>query len=476
MSQTRFYLLVEVGPAKGQRHFIPENGAKLGRSSQNDICIVDPQLSRQHCAFEFREGHLWIRDLESANFTLVNNVQITEQLLRPGDRVYVGETVLRVVTEDAPLTTASAIAGVTVVTPGSETPPAPLITIPAPAETPTPAPHPAAPVIDLGLTKQPDADAKKANPLRTILYLFGAVAILVLGVLLIFNFLEPSQTQNNSAPVKDDLTLQFVYDKVVYSPDNIHRFYLTFTPDATPDGRLDGMLSAQINDIKNNRAYITEKHLEHADVERLLQRLQQADGVNRFMKLNSEYDAQNPLGNKYMSEYKVVLVVGKQARKTVVRNRHENAVPDFNNIRETLETFGIIELKLTDIIYPTETLIQMASEALDEAQTLVREASLDLGNLWRAIKRFEAAEANLTPVNPKPDFYIDIISGMESAREALETEYGRLRYSADHAINTSNNRAAQINLQYIKRLIPDEEDERHKAANVKLINIEARLR
>ncbi|MCL1888843.1 MAG: FHA domain-containing protein [Kiritimatiellaeota bacterium] len=468
MNQTRFYLLVEVGPAKGQRHFIPDNGAKLGRSSNNDICIVDPQLSRQHCAFELRDGHLWVRDLASANFTLVNDAQVAEQLLRPGDRVSVGETVLRVVAEDAPTTNASVIPGVTVAgTAPVAAPPAPIINIPAPGEATAPAKvaPPAHPVIDLGLSKNTEAEAPKNNMARTMLCLVAAVAALVLGVVGMNALFFSSKTEVDNLPTQEDQTLQFEYEKTTLSSDNILRMHVKLTP--------DGMLSGQISNLAGQRSLSEEKKLQPGDVERLLQSLKQNEGVTRFMALNPEYDALNSNPN-HMEEYAVTLVVGKNANKSVVRNRREP--PDFENIREILRSFSVIELRFTNFDIPGEELTANAETFLREANTLMAERELDLGNVWRAIRRYEDADATLLSVSPKPSFYSEIVAGREDALKQLETDYNVYRYGADHAIRTEDWRVAQRNLQFIKRLVPDEQNEWHKAANRDLINVEHHLR
>ena len=95
MSNTHYTVVVEAGPLKGRRYPVTATGLKLGRSSQCDIAISDPLLSRSHCRFELRGEELWVADLASANETLVNDVPVTEQQLRPTDTVKVGQTILR---------------------------------------------------------------------------------------------------------------------------------------------------------------------------------------------------------------------------------------------------------------------------------------------------------------------------------------------------------------------------------------------
>ena len=86
------HLLIEAGQSKGTSFTIPPDGAQLGRSNRNDLCIEDEGLSRNQCRFEFRDGRLWVVDLKSANSTRVNQAPIKEAQLKKGDRVLVGDT------------------------------------------------------------------------------------------------------------------------------------------------------------------------------------------------------------------------------------------------------------------------------------------------------------------------------------------------------------------------------------------------
>ncbi len=65
-------LIAEAGPDRGREITVPEGEISLGRSSQNDVCLVDPILSRHHCRISFHGGVLSVEDLDSANGTLVN--------------------------------------------------------------------------------------------------------------------------------------------------------------------------------------------------------------------------------------------------------------------------------------------------------------------------------------------------------------------------------------------------------------------
>jgi len=95
------HLIVDQGPNKGKNISVPSEGIRLGRSSKNDIVLEDPLLSRHHCRLFFKPGEgLWITDLGSANGTVVNGATVTEIRIRPGDTVTIGDTVLKVLTEE----------------------------------------------------------------------------------------------------------------------------------------------------------------------------------------------------------------------------------------------------------------------------------------------------------------------------------------------------------------------------------------
>jgi len=68
---------------------------QIGRGTDCDIVIPDPQVSRLHARLE-KAGEGWvILDLESRNGTLVNGEAVAEKLLNPGDIIQFGGTSLK---------------------------------------------------------------------------------------------------------------------------------------------------------------------------------------------------------------------------------------------------------------------------------------------------------------------------------------------------------------------------------------------
>ena len=83
------------GPDKGRQFGMPANEPQMiGRSSES-LPLSDQTISRRHAELTPDDGRWYIRDLNSSNGTFVNGVQVTDrQLLRPGDQVRTGSTLL----------------------------------------------------------------------------------------------------------------------------------------------------------------------------------------------------------------------------------------------------------------------------------------------------------------------------------------------------------------------------------------------
>lgn len=69
----------------------------LGRK-ETDIVIADPMVSKRHAAIQCVNGRVLLVDLQSTNGTTLNGAPITQQELKSGDRIGIGQTVLVVET------------------------------------------------------------------------------------------------------------------------------------------------------------------------------------------------------------------------------------------------------------------------------------------------------------------------------------------------------------------------------------------
>lgn len=87
-TQTRRWIEVN-----GTRHQISRATLVLGRSTEADVRIDDPGVSRRHC--EIRAGSpSTIQDLGSTNGIVVDGQHTTRATLRDGSRIVVGNSTI----------------------------------------------------------------------------------------------------------------------------------------------------------------------------------------------------------------------------------------------------------------------------------------------------------------------------------------------------------------------------------------------
>lgn len=73
------------GNQKGKKIEIDRDRIVIGRAPENVVVIDDPSVSAKHCSI-LRDGRKFtLRDLDSTNGTLLNNVKISENRLGPKD-------------------------------------------------------------------------------------------------------------------------------------------------------------------------------------------------------------------------------------------------------------------------------------------------------------------------------------------------------------------------------------------------------
>lgn len=93
-------LIVIHGADAGKQYSLAEDIVTLGRHSGNLVHLHDHKVSRRH--LEIRQdgqNDYQLIDLGSGNGTLLNGQQVQTALLRPGDRITIGDTIL-VFTDD----------------------------------------------------------------------------------------------------------------------------------------------------------------------------------------------------------------------------------------------------------------------------------------------------------------------------------------------------------------------------------------
>ncbi len=68
---------------------------KIGRSVTSDLLLSDGKVSRDHCVIESARDQHIIIDLESANGTVVNGDRVKKTVLKEGDFIRLGYTMLK---------------------------------------------------------------------------------------------------------------------------------------------------------------------------------------------------------------------------------------------------------------------------------------------------------------------------------------------------------------------------------------------
>lgn len=90
-----YRLVCLTGGNKGESYVLMGNRIILGRSEKADIRLNDTKTSREHCEIT-KVGENWVAtDLGSQNGVLVNEKKITQLQLKEGDKVIIGQTVLK---------------------------------------------------------------------------------------------------------------------------------------------------------------------------------------------------------------------------------------------------------------------------------------------------------------------------------------------------------------------------------------------
>lgn len=170
-------LEVVEGADAGRVFDLHDDELTIGRGDDQDLCLDDHGASRGHALLARRRGTWFVRDLDSANGTYVNDQRVAEAPLEFGDRLSVGETVLVLGQQErdgvgpsgaARATPAAVESGAPVVQrvavpprpPPAPSPPPPVARVPVAAPAPAPAPAPAAAVPQAA----PPAPAAPAAP------------------------------------------------------------------------------------------------------------------------------------------------------------------------------------------------------------------------------------------------------------------------------------------------------------------------
>lgn len=90
------YLVVRRGPGLNTMYQLDKNLATLGRDAANDVQIDDPEVSRYHLRFHWRNNTYVVEDLGSTNGTRINGGERVsgEMALMAGNALMLGDTII----------------------------------------------------------------------------------------------------------------------------------------------------------------------------------------------------------------------------------------------------------------------------------------------------------------------------------------------------------------------------------------------
>ncbi|MBF0298784.1 MAG: FHA domain-containing protein [Oligoflexia bacterium] len=88
-------LLCLSGTKKGESFFLQADRIVIGRGNDTDIQVIDGKSSREHADLVKNDNSYIISDLGSQNGVVVNDLKVTQQKLRDGDKIVIGQTVFK---------------------------------------------------------------------------------------------------------------------------------------------------------------------------------------------------------------------------------------------------------------------------------------------------------------------------------------------------------------------------------------------
>jgi pSer/pThr/pTyr-binding forkhead associated (FHA) protein/tetratricopeptide (TPR) repeat protein len=88
----RAVLTLKSGVANVQEYLIEKDSISIGRGKKCEIVLADKRSSRRHCEIFKKDTGFFIKDLDSANYTLLNGEKIKESELSSHDIIKIGDT------------------------------------------------------------------------------------------------------------------------------------------------------------------------------------------------------------------------------------------------------------------------------------------------------------------------------------------------------------------------------------------------
>ena len=97
-----FAIIVHEKGGAERREIFDAAELSVGRVQGNELMLPKGNVSKRHARLLYRDGRFIVTDLNSTNGTYVNRHKITQAtIVREGDRIYIGDFVLRIETSGA---------------------------------------------------------------------------------------------------------------------------------------------------------------------------------------------------------------------------------------------------------------------------------------------------------------------------------------------------------------------------------------
>ena len=94
-------LVVLTEGLSGRSHELATERTTVGRVDDNTFQIAEASVSSHHCEILLKDGQVFIKDLNSTNGTFIEGNQITEGVLKPGQKLRLGKVELKLEGETA---------------------------------------------------------------------------------------------------------------------------------------------------------------------------------------------------------------------------------------------------------------------------------------------------------------------------------------------------------------------------------------
>ncbi|MGP0069884.1 MAG: FHA domain-containing protein [Isosphaeraceae bacterium] len=96
------WLLMRAGPLAGKQFVVFRNPTVLGSSPKADVYLFkDEAIEPRHALIHDRGGRFEIEDMKTADGTYVNGIPVQRQILKAGDQIVLGKTVLEFALRDS---------------------------------------------------------------------------------------------------------------------------------------------------------------------------------------------------------------------------------------------------------------------------------------------------------------------------------------------------------------------------------------